>query len=44
MKNISKKIIYFVMYVLGALAGVWGSLGTNIHKDPWNKWFGKCKG
>lgn len=36
-----KKIFFLIIYVLGAVEGVWGNLATNNHNDPWNKWFKK---
>ncbi len=36
-----KKIFFLIIYVLGAVEGVWGNLATNNYNDPWNKWFKK---
>ncbi|MDY6155329.1 MAG: hypothetical protein SPH96_02190 [Agathobacter sp.] len=36
-----KKIFSLIIYVLGAVEGVWGNLATNNYNDPWNKWFKK---
>lgn len=39
--KVYKENIFLIIYVLGAVEGVWGNLATNNYNDPWNKWFKK---